>query len=58
MEAKLEQTQDAIVSKIKDGNKESTLIQKTEKDNTTHFIHETKEQEGNMTIIKRVEYIF
>lgn len=58
MKAKIEQTQDAIVSKIKDKNKESTLIQKTEEDNTTHFIYESKEQKGNITTTKRVEYIF
>lgn len=58
MKAKIEQTQDVIVSKIKDKNKESTLIQKTEEDNTTHFIYESKEQKGNITTTKRVEYIF
>lgn len=58
MNAKIEQTQNAIVSKIKNKNKESTLIQKTEKDNTTHIIYEEKEQKGNMTTIKTVEYIF
>lgn len=60
MEAKLEQTQNEIISKIKEGNKESTLIQKQE-NNKTHIIHEEKEekeQKGNMTTIKTIEYIF
>lgn len=55
MKAKIEQTQNKIVSKIKNGNKESALIQKTE-DNRTQFIYE--EKEGNIITRKIIEYIF
>lgn len=58
MKSKIEQTKNAIVSKIEDGNKKSTLIQKIGEDKRTHFIQEIKKQESNVTVTERVEYIF
>lgn len=58
MISKIKQTCNGVVLTIKEGNKESRLIQELDENNITHIIHETKEKTGNITIIKKVEYIF